>query len=224
MNAANLPATMDPAERTRQLVDAGRDDGDPTAWFERVYAEAGEGRAIVPWAGGGPEPVLVEWTEAQALDGAGRRALVVGSGLGDDAEHVAALGFETVAFDVAPSALEAARRRFPGSPVDYLTADLLDPPAAWRQAFDLVVESFTVQALPDPPRGDAIARVAELVAPGGTLVVIASARAEDSDPPHGPPWPLTRTEVEAFATGGVELVRVETLPSGLWRAELRRLR
>ena len=84
-----------------------------------------------------------------------------------------------------------------------------------------------MQALPDPLRAQAIANVASLVAPGGTLIVISGARDAD-EPVDGPPWPLTRAEVEAFATGGVEAVRIEDLRgqpepwSWRWRAEFRR--
>jgi SAM-dependent methyltransferase len=199
---------------------------DPTGWFERLYAAARRGEAVVPWDRGGPHRLLVEWTGARRPDGAGRRAVVVGSGLGDDAEHVAGLGFDTVAFDVAPTAVAEARRRFPGSRVRYIVADLLEPPPEWRAAFDLVVESLTAQSLPGHVRPLAIANVARFVAPGGTLLVIAAARAED-ERADGPPWPLTRAEVDAFAAGGpLEAVRVEDLRDGAsvrwWRAELRR--
>jgi SAM-dependent methyltransferase len=200
---------------------------DPTGWFEPLYRAAEAGEAVVPWDDGAPSPLLVEWSAARGLRGAGRRALVVGCGLGDDAEHVAALGFDTVAFDIAPTAIAGARRRFPDSRVAYLVADLLDPPAAWRRAFDLVVEHITVQALPDPPRPAAIAAVSGFVAPGGTLLVISGARAAD-ERVDGPPWPLTRAEVESFATGGVEAVAIEERTaedrpwSRWWRAELRR--
>ena len=208
-----MPTPPDPAEYTRRLItDARAAGGDPSGWFERVYAEAEGGRAIIPWDGKAAEPLLVDWAEAHAIDGAGRRALVVGSGLGDDAEHVAGLGFDTVAFDVAPSAVRAARRRFPDSRVHYLTADLLRPPADWAQAFDLVVESYTVQSLPDGPRPGAIANIARTVAPAGTLIVVASAREAGSGPRDGPPWPLARAEVEAFATGGVEARPHRVLP------------
>ncbi len=148
----------DPDERTRRLAaEAGED---PTGWFERLYAAAEEGEAVVPWDRGGPHPLLPPWTEERALAGDGRSALVVGCGFGADAEHVAGLGFATTAFDISESAVRAARRRFPDSAVQYLTADLLDPPAGWRGAFDLVLESLTVQSLPDPPRREAIGRVA----------------------------------------------------------------
>jgi hypothetical protein len=202
-------------------------DDEATGWFEPLYAAAEAGEGVVPWDRGAPNGTLVEWTAARALDGRGRRAVVVGSGLGDDAEHVAGLGFETVGFDIAPTAVRGARRRFPGSSVSYVVADLLDVPREWRHAFDLVVEVFTVQALPDPPRASAIAAVSSLVAGGGTLVVVASARSPD-EPADGPPWPLTRGEIEAFATDGVEAVRIEDLRGQAapfarrWRAELRR--
>jgi 2-polyprenyl-3-methyl-5-hydroxy-6-metoxy-1,4-benzoquinol methylase len=90
---------------------------------------------------------------------AGRSAVVVGCGFGRGAEHLAGLGFRTVAFDISPTAVRAARARHPDSPVRYQTADLLDPPTGWRPGFDLVLESMTVQALPvelrerPPPRG-----------------------------------------------------------------------
>ena len=200
--------------------------GDPTSWFERLYAAAAEGDAVVPWARGAPHPLLVEWTEARDLDGRGRRALVVGCGLGDDAEYLAGFGFDTVAFDVAPSAVAAARRRFPASSVEYVVADLLDPPTEWLEAFDFVLESITVQSLPKELQPEATQRVASFVAVGGTLLVIATAHDETVAPWDGPPWPLTRAEVDAFATGELEPVRIEEIRASdvppRWRAEFQR--
>lgn len=134
-----------------------------------------------------------------------------------------------LAFDISASAIRAARRRFPGSTVDYQMADLLAPPAGWREAFDLVVESQTVQALPDPPRRDAIGSIGHMVAPGGTLIVIALARADDEEAGPWPPWPITRAEVEAFTATGLAPVKIEEVadarqdpPGRRWLAEFRR--
>jgi SAM-dependent methyltransferase len=218
----------DPVEAARRLAAEGLAARDATAWFERLYAAAEDGDAVVPWDRGAPHRLLAEW--GAGVDGGGRRALVIGSGLGADAEYVAELGFETVAFDVSATAVRTARRRFPESPVDYVVADLLDPPDEWHEAFDLVVESLTVQSLPDPPRRDAIAQVGRMVAPGGTLLVIATARDEADGPVHGPPWPLTRAEVELFGAGGLEPVRIEDLRDAeqpeihRWRARFSRPR
>jgi SAM-dependent methyltransferase len=220
----------DPDEHARRLAAESLAVDDPTGWFERLYAEAETGETVVPWDRGEPHRLLVEWAEAGELEGGGRRALVVGCGPGHDAAYVAGLGFDTVAFDVAATAVEVARRRYPDSGVRFHTADLLNPPAGWREAFDLVVESHTVQALPGSPRPEAIANVAHLVAPGGTLIVIAAARDEDDDPEEGPPWPLTRAEIDSFTSGGLRAVRIEDVRDAVnpsvhrWRAQFHRPR
>ncbi|HEX6460529.1 MAG TPA: methyltransferase domain-containing protein [Thermoleophilaceae bacterium] len=201
---------------------------DPTAWFERLYSAAASGEAVVPWDRGGPHPLLADWVERRAPDGRGRRALVVGAGLGADAELVAGLGFQTVAFDVSSTALRMASERFPDSRVEYIVANLLEPPRHWSRAFDLVVESITVQSLPRTARATAIAAVGDFVAAGGMLLVIARALGEDEDPVAGPPWPLTRADVEAFAAGGLEPQRIDAIPvpdepgAHRWRAEFTR--
>lgn len=199
-------------------------DVDPTAFFEPLYAAAAAGRERVPWDREGPHPLIEEW--AREIAGDGRSALVVGAGLGPDAELFARRGFAVVAFDVSPTAIATARQRFPGSKVDYRVADLLAPPPEWTEAFDLVVESLTVQSMPEQFHLPAIASVARTVAPGGTLLVVATARDEADGPVAGPPWPLTRAEVEAFARDGLETVEIEEIRTpgapARWRAQFRR--
>jgi len=170
---------------------------DETAWFEQLYAAAETGDAQVPWFRGGPNPFLEQWVRERDLRGEGRRALVIGTALGDDAEMLAARGYAVTAFDIAPTAIERARRRFPDSPVDYRVADLLDLPAEWREAFDLVAEAITVQSLPLSLRDRAIDAIASTVAPGGTLIVVSGIHDGDG-PREGPPWELTREELDRF--------------------------
>jgi SAM-dependent methyltransferase len=197
-------------------------DDDPTGWFEPLYAAASRGEREVPWDRDEPREGLVEWASARELDGGGLGALVVGCGFGADAEYLSSLGFDVTAFDVAPTAVRAAAERHPGSSVDYVVADLLDPPRAWAEAFAFVFEALTVQSLPVSVRSHAIARVGAFVAPRGTLLVLAAARDEADGPVDGPPWPLTRAELDSFARGGLEAVEVESLPGPRWRAEFRR--
>ncbi len=207
---------------TRRLAAASLARGDATGWFEKLYAEAGNGLAQVPWDR--PEPTA-NLLSAGLPAGEGRRALVVGCGLGRDAEYLAGLGYATTAFDISETAIRTARERHPSSSVDYRTADLLAPPAEWRHAYDLVVESNNVQALPRDLRERATASVAGFVAAGGTLLVLAAAADKPSD--DGPPWPLTRDEVEAFAADGLRAERVEQLEAVddplvvRWRATFR---
>ncbi|WP_189224903.1 class I SAM-dependent methyltransferase [Saccharothrix coeruleofusca] len=197
-------------------------EGDPTGWFERLYAEAATGAAIVPWERDAPNPLLADWTARRGLDGTDKRALVVGCGYGVDAEHVASLGFRTTAFDISETAIRGARERFPASAVDYVVADLLDPPAEWAEQFDLVVESITVQSMPLGVRDRAITGVAQMVAPGGELLVIAGIH-DGGEHADNPPWPLTREELESFAVGGLRLEHVERVAEAhRWRAVFRR--
>ena len=109
-------------------------------------------------------------SEREALAGDGRRALVVGCGLGDEAEFLASLPFDVVAFDIAPTAVEWCRRRFGDSGVDYRVTDLFDMPDEWRGAFDLVVEIYTLQSLPSDVQPEAMACIAGTVRPGGRLL------------------------------------------------------
>jgi SAM-dependent methyltransferase len=217
-----------PEEFAGQLAAESLAANDPTGWFERLYAAAEAGQTQVPWDRHAPYRFLVEWASRQNLAGAGRRAIVVGCGLGDDAEYFAGLGFDTTAFDISATAVRTARQRHPGSPVHYQVADLLSLPADWLGAFDLVVESLTLQAMPDPPRAGAIASLGRLVAPGGTLVAMARAREPEEPDDDPPPWALTRAEIDAIAAPGLRAVRIEDLrdpgppPARRWRAEFAR--
>jgi pimeloyl-ACP methyl ester carboxylesterase/SAM-dependent methyltransferase len=209
-------------EQGERLVSRSYAGGDPTGWFDSLYAAGAAGEVPMPWDRAEPHPLLVEWARAREPAGHGRRAIVVGCGLGADAEYVAGLGYQTVAFDIAETAVRLAEARHAGSGVRYEVADLLDLPGEWHRAFDLVVEIITVQALPDKPRRTAIVNVGRLVAPGGTLLAVALRRTGDEPPADGPPWPLSRDEIDAFATDGLRPVRIEEPRPGRWRAEFHR--
>src|SRR6188472_3300646 len=155
--------------------------GEPSGMFEAIYAGAEGGGARPPWDYGAPRPQLVEWAEARTLAGSGREALVVGCGYGADAEFLASLRFRVTGFDFAPTAIAAARRKYPASEVSYFVADVLDLPREWLGRFDLVVESLTVQSMPLAQHSVAAQNIAALVAAGGTLVVLATAREEHSE-------------------------------------------
>ena len=118
----------DPAARARRLAAKSLAGGDATGWFDRLYIDAEHGRTDVPWDRGEANPILAGWFAADGRRGDGATAIVIGSGLGDDAELVASRGFRTRAFDISPTAVRAAEARHPGSPVHYHVANLLTPP------------------------------------------------------------------------------------------------
>lgn len=207
------------------LVEHHLERGEPTGWFEPLYAAVGRRTGRLPWAARGPHPYLVDWLEQPGAAPPGSRALVVGCGLGDDAAHLAGHGLEVTAFDIAPSAVRRARRRHRGVAVDWEVADLLAPPPSWSAAFDLVVEIDTVPWLPGVVRDAAMQGIGSLVAPGGTAVVVTrlAARSEVAADVQGPPWPQAPAELAAYRAAGLEREALEHPPvdeSGLLVARL----
>jgi 2-polyprenyl-3-methyl-5-hydroxy-6-metoxy-1,4-benzoquinol methylase len=160
-----------------------------TQEFEELYASVGDDLDQVPWARLAPNAKLVEWLDEQEPGG---RALVVACGFGDDAEELARRGYEVTAFDLSETAIAWCHKRFPESTVDYRVADLLA--TEWEQAFDLVVELYTVQSLPPADRRRVLAALAAPVAPGGRLFVRCFAREHDA-PVALRPWPVSRAEL-----------------------------
>src|SRR5262249_20854486 len=146
--------------RARQLANEYVEQGKPTEWFEVLYAEAETGTSSVPWADLKPNPNLVEWlTQHDSIDKG--RALKIGCGYGDDAEELARRGYRTIGFDIAPTAISVCRKRFANSPASFVVADLFDCPEGWHHAFQLVIESYTLQVLPPDIRSRAIEKIAQ---------------------------------------------------------------
>ena len=189
-------------QRVQELATKATETGQPSDWFETLYQESNGDTQQIPWAKLTPHPYLSEWLEHQAIRGNGKTALVVGCGLGDDAEALAALGFTVTAFDVAPSAIAWCQQRFPDSSVQYQVADLFALPDSWHQVFDLVVEIRDIQALPLSVRAEAIQSVASTVAPAGALFLVTRIRPME-DTPEGPPWPLSESELHQFQSWGL---------------------
>jgi SAM-dependent methyltransferase len=169
--------------------------GDAVGWFEAVYAAAEGDCSRITWADMLPNPHLVSWLEANPINGEEKRALVVGCGLGDDAERLASQGFDVTAFDISPTAIEWSKERFPHSNVTYVNVDLLNPPQEWEQAFDFVFEAYTLQALLPSVRPQAAANVGRFVAPDGMLLLICRGREENEDAGTTPPFRLAKSDL-----------------------------
>jgi 2-polyprenyl-3-methyl-5-hydroxy-6-metoxy-1,4-benzoquinol methylase len=182
--------------------------GDYLAAFELIYAQAEHGGNI-PWAEGAPHPLLSTWSPP--LAGAGKTALVVGCGTGEDAEFLAARGFAVTAFDIAPSAIQQCQTRFPQSTVQYVTADLLKLPTDWHARFDFVLECRTLQALPWQYCPPAMLALTRLLTPNGQLLVICLGR-EPAEDRRGIPWALSRAELATFTENGLREVQFDDFP------------
>jgi hypothetical protein len=204
-----VPPDPDAARaEVRAMARASIERGDPMGWFERLYAESGGEAAAITWGDLGPNPGLTAWLARERIEGAGRDAAVVGCGLGDDAQAIAGAGFRVTGFDLAPTAITWARRRFPSEAIRFEVADLLAPPGGWAGRFAFVFEAYTLQAVPADVRRRMLAPLASLVAPGGTLLVVTRGR-EPSDPEGLLPWPLTKADLAPLETGSLKLKQFE---------------
>lgn len=200
-------------QKIQQLANQSLDN--PTAWFETVYAESQGDTNQIPWAKLTPNSYLENWLNTHTPTSETPSAVVIGCGLGDDAEAIAAKGYQVTAFDISPTAVNWCQQRFPNSSVNYTVADLLAIPPQWQQAFDLVFEYRTIQSLPLSIRPQVIQAVTSLVAVGGTLLVISGFRETEAEP-AGPPWFLSELEFSQFTNLGLqEISRSFDLESNL---------
>jgi SAM-dependent methyltransferase len=204
--------------RVRQLSQSSYQQGDYTGWFENLYAEAAGNADAIPWAERGMNYWLSDWIEQSQLDVRDLRILVVGCGLGDDAEYLAKLGAKVTAFDLSQTAIDWCHQRFPDSQVNYQVVDLFTAPADWKLSFDLVVEIYTIQALPANIRPNAIDCISNFVALNGKLLVVCRGRNPEDPVGDLPPFALTQDELTRFTATGLTQVSfedfIDTLESG----------
>ena len=195
--------------RVQELAQQSYARNDPTGWFEELYTAAVGDESAIPWAKLQVNPSLASWIEKQEFRGQGKTtALVVGCGLGDDAEALADLGCDVTAFDISPTAIAWCQQRFPNTEVNYLVDDLLHPSKISDRQFDFILESYTLQALPASVRPQGMKTIRQLLVPGGTLLVICRGRDAD-EPANSLPYPQTKEELAYFEELGLKLVEFE---------------
>ena len=70
----------------RRLAAEAIGRGQPLEWFETLYHQAAGHEAGIPWADMTVNPTLARWLTLSPPSDAWTNALVIGCGLGDDAE------------------------------------------------------------------------------------------------------------------------------------------
>lgn len=184
-----------PVETRETLLDVAGASLD----FDAMYREAGGDPAKVPWARSGPNPFVEEWLNRDACAALrpGARVAITGCGLGDDVALFADRGYDVLGIEISPTAVEWARHRFPDHAGRFECADLTALPSRLARRFDLVVEAYTLQAVPFSKRSAIAAGVASLVRPHGVVLTVCRTRGEDEapSPADPPPYPLTEREL-----------------------------
>ncbi len=171
-------------------------------WFDSIYSDAEGDYKAVFWADLQPNPYLVEWLQNNPLNKQTKSAIVIGCGVGDDAEIIAKYEYDVVAFDIAPSAIELCKSRYPDTKVSYLSTDLFDCLKNCFEDFDLVYECNTIQVLLGEYRKKALLSIVSLMAKSGDMLV--SYRSEKSGEQEDDiPLPLDREEIDSFIYAGL---------------------
>jgi ubiquinone/menaquinone biosynthesis C-methylase UbiE len=200
---------MNNRNQINQLVTQFLEQNNPTGWFEELYARAKGDAALIPWADLTINPNLADWLAQNKLQEKGKKALVVGCGLGDDAEALSNLDYQVTAFDISPSAISWCQQRFLQTLVNYVVADALKLETTWLNRFDFILESYTLQALPEFLRQQIMSNLAQYLAPGGMLLIICRGRDLQEDAGVSPPWALTKEELSFLEQLGLEKLSLD---------------
>jgi len=173
--------------------------GRPLEWFEELYKLGRFDSSLIPWADLQPNPNLTEClAKSGSINGKIKDCLVIGCGLGDDAEYLHSLGFHVDAFDISETAIEMCKARFPKSKVKYFVDNLLNMKS--KKKYDFVYEGNTLQVLPENLRKRAIDELPKLLKFKGKLLIVCRGR-EECDDKGNMPWPLTMNELKKLMRG-----------------------
>lgn len=187
---------FDPIEY-KKMVKEYQENNKPLDWFDTIYKIAHGDYKKVFWADLEPSPHLIEWISKNKIAKSNPKAVVVGCGVGDDAEALSEFGYEVTAFDIAPTAIELCKKRYKNTKVNYLVANLFEYDSSWFQNFDLVYECNTIQVLPDVYRAKARAAISNLVCKNGYALVSCRSR-EKNKQENDIPLPLDKDEIDKF--------------------------
>ncbi|MFF4924229.1 methyltransferase, FxLD system [Kitasatospora sp. NPDC001261] len=172
----------------------------PQEQWEQHYAD---GIAFRP-LGEDERKLLAEHAPTPADGG---RALEVGCGTGELAAHLAAVGYQVDAVDLAETALERARADHPDTGVRWLRLDIEhdDPDPLGDEPYDLVVLRLSVAFLTN--RTNTLHALGARLRTGGTLLVITPVA--DSTPSTKRHIALDESEIAALTSGWKDVQRLD---------------
>lgn len=157
--------------------------------------EAQYQKGETPWDKGAPSPGLLGFLARESLRG---RVLVPGCGVGHDVRAIAPYAAEVVGIDIAPSAVEEARRFPKAGQERYELANLFDLPAPLRGSFDWVWEHTCFCAIDPSMRPAYVEAVAGALKPDGRLLAIFYLDPGNSSPEEGPPFEVSIAQLDAL--------------------------
>jgi SAM-dependent methyltransferase len=158
---------------------------------------------FTPWDKGEPSPPLMEWVSRNHVGG---RVLVPGCGVGHDVACLVSMGIDAIGLDIAPTAIERAKARYPELAERFLLGDLFE----LKGKFDAVLEHTCLCALPPEWRNRYRDAVVSLLKPGGLLIGIWFVNPEMDPGETGPPFGISPDELSTLFTPGFDIVESYT--------------
>lgn len=184
-----------------EIIKKLKENGESTSWFEELYSQSGDDTDQIPWADLSGNDYLKEWIDKTPnANRKNQKVLVIGCGLGDDAEYLAEHFGKVHAFDISPSAIKWAKKRFPESNVNYFVDDLLDEEANFQKLapYDFIFECYTIQAMPRELKKPGLEVIPNLLAKSGELLIVCDGRENDEDD-SAIPHPLSPNELSLLS-------------------------
>jgi SAM-dependent methyltransferase len=182
-----------------------------------------------PWDLGRPQPAIVRLASAGGFAGA---VLDAGCGTGENALHIASLGFEVLGVDVAETAVAIARQKSAdrGIEAEFAVADALQLGRLDR-TFETVLDCGLFHAFDGDERREYVASLASITEPDGAVHVLCFS---DVDPATAGPHPVSQEELRAafdpsagWHVTAIEPSRTETRyhddGAPAWLATIRRI-
>lgn len=155
------------------------------------------------WDKGVASLPLREYLQKHPLRG---KALVPGCGRGHEVALGVEFGLDAIGLDIAPTAVEEARKTYPELADRFVLGSLFDPPAAMRGAFDVVLEHTCMSALPPALRADYRRGIDLALKRGGLLVGVWYINPDLEPGEMGPPYPFSVEALTELFLDGYEIV------------------
>ena len=155
------------------------------------------------WDKGVASLPLREYLRKHPLKG---KALVPGCGRGHEVALGVEFGLDAIGLDIAPTAIEEARKSYPELAERFVLGSLFDPPPSMRGAFDVVLEHTCMSALPPSMRADYRRGIDLVLKRGGLLVGVWYINPDLEPGEEGPPYPFRVEPLTELFREGYEIV------------------